>query len=62
MVEEIIFGDVSRIDGASHDQFPSHGTAVDHLNQIDEVLFGFKASDKLGMVWRPGAMEHKHIQ
>lgn len=53
MEEQIIFRNVSRIDRALHNQFSSHGTTIDHLNKIDEVLLCFKASDKLGVIWRP---------
>lgn len=59
MVEQIIFRDVAWINGASHNQFSSHGTTVDHLNKIDEVLLRFKASDKLGMIRRPGGNEKR---
>lgn len=67
MVEQIIFRNILWIDRTSHNQFSSHGTTIDHLNEINEVLLGFKASDKLGMIWRPGgrrcteAQEHKYI-
>lgn len=54
MVEQIVLRDISWIDRALHDQFSSHGTTIDHLNKIDEVLLCFKASDELGMIRRPG--------
>lgn len=52
MVQQIIFRDVSRVDRASDDQFSSHGASIDHFDQIHEVLLGFEASHKLGMIWR----------
>lgn len=54
MVEQIVLRNISWINRALHNQFSSHGTTIDHLNKINEVLLCFKASDKLGMIRRPG--------
>lgn len=54
MVEKIIFRNIAWIDRALHNQFSSHGTTINHLDEIDEVLLCFETANKLGMIRRPG--------
>lgn len=51
MVEKVIFWNVLRINGTLDNHLPPHGASVYDLNQIHEILFGFEASDKLGVIW-----------
>ena len=51
MVKEIIFGNILRVYGTLDNHLPPHGSPVYDLNQIHEVLFGFEAADKLGVIW-----------
>jgi len=52
MVEEIIFGHISRIYRTLDNHLPSHGPSVDDLDQVHEILFVLEAADKLGVIWR----------
>ena len=57
MVEEIIFGNILRIDGTLDNHLPSHGSSVYDFNQIHEILLGLEAANKLGVIW--GAAREK---
>lgn len=59
MVEEIIFGHISRIYRTLDNHLPSHGSSVDDLDQVHEILFVLEAADKLGVIWR--AVIHFHV-
>lgn len=52
MVEEIIFWNILRVDGTLDDHFPPHGSSVNHLNQVDKILLGSEAANKLGVIRR----------
>lgn len=53
MVEEIIFGNILRIYGTLDNHLAPHGSSVYDLDQIHEILLGFEAADKLGVIWWP---------
>lgn len=59
MVEEIKFGNISRIYGTLDNHLPTHGPSVYDLDQVHEILFGLEAADKLGVIWR--AIIHLHV-
>lgn len=52
MVEEIIFRNILRVYGTLDNHFPSHGSSVNHLNQVYEILLGSEAANKLGVIRR----------
>lgn len=52
MVEEIIFGYIVGIYWTPDNHLPSHGSSVDDLNQVHEILFGLKTANELGVIWR----------
>lgn len=53
LVDELVLGDVPRIQGAHHHHLALHGAAEYHLNHVDEVLLLLEAADELGVVWCP---------
>lgn len=60
MVKQIEFGDISGIDWALNNKLSSHGSSVDHFDEIHEVLFGFETSYKLRVIWRPLEKYRRH--
>lgn len=57
MVEEIIFGNVLRIDGTLDNHLPTHGSSIYDFNQIHEILLSLEAANKFGVIW--GAAREK---
>ena len=58
MVKEIKFGNILSIYGTLDNHLSTHGSSVNDLYQIHEIVFGLEAANKLGVIW--GAeREHK---
>lgn len=53
LIEEVIFGNILGINRTLDNKFSPHCSPVDDFNQIHEVLFGFEASYKFSVIWRP---------
>lgn len=62
MVEEIVFGNILRIYWTLDNHLPSHGSSVDDLDQIHEILLGFKTANKLGVIRRAEGEKKEQIR
>lgn len=59
MVKEIKFGNILSIYGTLDNHLSTHGSSVNDLYQIHEIVFGLEAANKLGVIW--GAIIHFHV-
>lgn len=56
-INEVVFGDVPRIQRARHHQLSLHGSAKNHFHHIHEILFLLEATDELGVIWSSGGTQ-----
>lgn len=66
MIEEIIFGNIFRINGTLDDEFSSHGSPINDLNQVYKILFSLETPYKLCVIRGPaenymGKNRHTHM-
>ena len=50
-VEERVFSNSGRVQWTAHNELATHGSAVDHLHHVNEVLGLLECANKLGVIW-----------
>ena len=51
LVYEVVLRNILWIYRACHNQLSSQCSSQDHLHQVNKILLGFEAANKLGVVW-----------
>lgn len=51
LVYEVVLRNILWIYGTGHNQLSSKCSSQDHLHQVNKILLGFEAANKLGVVW-----------